>query len=309
LIPRLAESVYGVVASGDVADERATAQRREAIRRERAERSVPVSRWLASERERILANATEGAEHFIPAVQRMYAESMRLSPRWAAECRAFWDLPDDFGFDIQTPTVDISERLLAGRDPHELQRQPRTEAALELPTPMTSPGVEAVSEELLESLLDGGLPGPQVRQIQSGYKDTERFETYLHILQRRWPFAEDTVLLPLGLHLCIVQLRDGRRVVKSDSGHVFGDDYRTNWKLGARIRIRNTVADLLEIYPEKMHPDPDWNEIREYYDPVSFTVLDVESVPPGYPIVHDFQPDLDTFYAEWLGRPLEERGA
>ena len=63
---------------------------------------------------------------------------------------------------------------------------------------------------------------------------------------------------------------------------------------------------MLEIYPDKMHPDPDWNEIREYYDPVSHTLLDVESVPPGYPPIHDFLPDLETFYRDWLGRPLEE---
>ena len=54
-----------------------------------------------------------------------------------------------------------------------------------------------------------------------------------------------------------------------------------------------------------MHPDPRWNELREYYDPVSMTLLDVESVPPGYPVVHEFLPDLETFYADWLGRPLE----
>ena len=27
-------------------------------------------------------------------------------------------------------------------------------------------------------------------------------------------------------------------------------------------------------------------------------------VPPGYPPVHDFVPDLRGFYEEWLGRPL-----
>jgi acetone carboxylase gamma subunit len=27
-------------------------------------------------------------------------------------------------------------------------------------------------------------------------------------------------------------------------------------------------------------------------------------VPPGYPIVHDFLPDLEGFYEHWLGREL-----
>ncbi|MCX7171152.1 MAG: acetone carboxylase subunit gamma, partial [Proteobacteria bacterium] len=26
--------------------------------------------------------------------------------------------------------------------------------------------------------------------------------------------------------------------------------------------------------------------------------------PPGYPIVHSFQPDLEAFYTHWLKRPL-----
>jgi acetone carboxylase gamma subunit len=62
---------------------------------------------------------------------------------------------------------------------------------------------------------------------------------------------------------------------------------------------------MQEVFPEKMHPDPEWNELREYYDPISFRLLDVESVPPGYPVVHDFLPDLEAFYSDWLGEPLE----
>ena len=111
------------------------------------------------------------------------------------------------------------------------------------------------------------------------------------------------MLLPFGLHLCIVELPSGERVIKSDSGHVFGD-YRKNWKRGAPAPSRRDEEAMLEVYPDKMHPDPEWNEIREYYDPVSFALLDVESVPPGYPAVHDFLPDLETFYRDWLGREL-----
>jgi acetone carboxylase gamma subunit len=45
-------------------------------------------------------------------------------------------------------------------------------------------------------------------------------------------------------------------------------------------------------------------ELREFYDPNDGTLLHVEAVPPGYPIVHNFEPDLEAFYNEWLGRPL-----
>ena len=74
------------------------------------EHDVPVREWMAGQRERILAHANGGGD-FGVHVQRMYAESMRLSERWAAEFREFWDLPADFDFPVATPTVAISKAL------------------------------------------------------------------------------------------------------------------------------------------------------------------------------------------------------
>ena len=102
LLPRYAESVYGVVPG----DERRTEERRAEIRTRRGEQAVPVREWMQSERERILAR------DMIEPVQRMYAESMRLSERWAKEFRDFWDLPEDFEFDVPTPEVDLAKTLL-----------------------------------------------------------------------------------------------------------------------------------------------------------------------------------------------------
>jgi hypothetical protein len=67
---------------------------------------------MAGQRERILAHADGGGD-FGVHVQRMYAESMRLSERWAADFRAAWDLPADFDFPVATPTVEISKAMLA----------------------------------------------------------------------------------------------------------------------------------------------------------------------------------------------------
>ena len=102
-----------------------------------------------------------------------------------------------------------------------------------------------------------------------------------------------------------MKCRTGRRYrgIKCDCGHEFCD-YRENWKLEALINVRDTVESLREIYPDKMHGDPEWNSLREYFCPGCKTLLEVEAVPPGYPVIHDFVPDLEGFYEDWLGRPL-----
>lgn len=163
------------------------------------------------------------------------------------------------------------------------------------------------TREQIEHLIDGTLDWDTVHKMLSSPKDAERFELYISILQERVPW-EDQILLPLGPHLYIVQKANGERVTKCDCGHEFGD-YRQNWKLEAAIYVRDTEESMNEIYPKLMHADPKWNVLREYYCPQCGTLLEVESVPPLYPVIHDFEPDLEAFYEEWLGRPLPEAGA
>ena len=95
------------------------------------------------------------------------------------------------------------------------------------------------------------------------------------------------------------------RVVKCSCGHEFGD-YRENWKLKALIHVRESEEEIKELYPYPSAPDPEYCEIREYYCPSCGAQLWVETVPFGYPVVFDFLPDLDSFYREWLGRPLPQ---
>ena len=150
----------------------------------------------------------------------------------------------------------------------------------------------------IEALVDGKLPWQDLHHILSSFKDRDRFQKYVQILQSRvsWP---EKILLPYGLHLYIVEKEDKSRVVKCDCGYEFGD-YRENWKLSANIFVRDTEEKMAEIYPAMMAADTDWMELREYYCPGCFTLLEVEAVPPGYPIVFDFQPDIDAFYESWL---------
>jgi len=159
------------------------------------------------------------------------------------------------------------------------------------------------TKEVLSDLIDGTLDWPRVKQIMSSPKDPDRFAKYLAVLQERVPWRQ-RILLPLGEHLYIVA-KGAKRIVKCGCGREFGD-WRENWKLRALVYVRNTAESLEQLYPGPRCPDPQWCEVREFYCPGCGAQLEVESVPPGYPITFDFLPDLDGFYAKWLGEPLAE---
>jgi acetone carboxylase gamma subunit len=160
------------------------------------------------------------------------------------------------------------------------------------------------SKEVIRDLLETRLPWDRVKQIISGYKDEDRFDKYVEILQEKVPWQE-RILLPLTDELYIVEKGEDR-VVKCSCGYEFGD-YRENWKLKALIHVRDSQEEIDELYPAVYPSKPHLElcEIREYYCPGCGSQLEVEAVPFGYPVIFDFLPDLDTFYREWLGRPLE----
>jgi len=159
------------------------------------------------------------------------------------------------------------------------------------------------SKETVKALMEGKLPKEEVREIINAPKDPGRFDTYLSVLQDRvlW---EDRILLRVGDHLFIVGKENGDVVTKCECGYEFGD-YRVNWKLDALIFVRNSKDLFEEVYPAVIGPEPEWGEIREYYCPQCSTLLCVECVPEGYPIIFDFLPDLNTFYQDWLQKPLD----
>lgn len=156
----------------------------------------------------------------------------------------------------------------------------------------------------LERLIDGDLPWTRVQEIMKSPKDADRFAKWVQILQGRvsWP---ERILLPLTPHLYIVE-KPGERVVKCTCGHEFGD-YRVNWKLSSLVHVRETEEALGAIYRGSEMPEASWVQIREYYCPGCGNQLEVEAVPRGCPPDFEFLPDLDTFYAEWLGKPLAEK--
>jgi acetone carboxylase gamma subunit len=163
----------------------------------------------------------------------------------------------------------------------------------------TTPGYD---RRTLEQLLDGELADGQVHEIISSYKDRDRFVQMLQIYQDRLGWS-DRILMPYGENLFVVQKEGGERVVRCRCGHELGDP-RSNWKLEANVFVRDTQELIDELYPKLMGANPDWMELREYYCPACQTQLEVEALPPGYPVVFDFQPDIDALYSDWLGTPL-----
>ncbi|MCZ6803040.1 MAG: acetone carboxylase subunit gamma [Proteobacteria bacterium] len=130
----------------------------------------------------------------------------------------------------------------------------------------------------------------------------KRFDTYVGVLQSRVEWDE-SIILPLSPYLMIVKNVEGIYAVKCLCGYELGD-YRENWKTNALINVRDTEESLGEIYPGPRCPDPEKNEIREFFCPGCAVQLEVDAVPPGYPILVNFEPNLEVFYRDWLGREL-----
>ena len=159
-------------------------------------------------------------------------------------------------------------------------------------------------KKTLEMMIEGKLSWEELRLIISWKKDAERFDNILQILQERFSWPEK-IILPLHEHLYIV-LKDNNRIVKCDCGFEFGD-YRENWKTKCRVRVRDSFETIEELYLKDMGSDPNWQNLREYICPGCFTLLDVEAVPPGYPTLFNFLPDIDTFYEKWLGKRAPDK--
>jgi len=161
---------------------------------------------------------------------------------------------------------------------------------------------DASSQELITALVQRKLSWEELLGLMRAPKDPSRFDETITAHQQLvdWP---EQILLPLGENLYIVA-KDGQAIVKTSAGAELGP-YDGNWKMQCRMIVRRTRADLLEIYPaDQLTIDSDLVEVREFLCPVSGTVLDVDCVPPTFPVEVDFTPDLAAFYHDWLGREL-----
>jgi len=78
-------------------DPERTEARREQIKAERLERSIPASEWFQTQQARVQAG------EFCEAVTTMYRETRGLSPHWWSQFTEFWELPADFELPIHDP--------------------------------------------------------------------------------------------------------------------------------------------------------------------------------------------------------------
>jgi len=296
LLERFADSIYGVVLDpGGSADEEASVTRRERFRAERLARAVPVRDWWAGQRERILAG------NLAEPVRAGLAESMKLSGPWAAEYRGFWDLPEDFEFEAATPTVAVPNAPAGKVTPEEAADSFLAASRVDELEPARITGRELESGTLA-ALLDEKLSRREVRNIQSGFKDADRFDKWVALLQSRVSYS-DPIVLPLGEGLNVVRDSAGELVIRCDCGHDFCAHNR-NWKMEAVVFVRDNTEKMAEVFPGLAAGDPDWCEVRELYCPSCARLIECDSAAPGYPLVHDFLPDIEGFYRGWLGREL-----
>ena len=82
-------------------------------------------------------------------------------------------------------------------------------------------------------------------------------------------------------------------------------DARSNYKAGLVVYNRDpreVHRPLLdESYEFTYAPDPAWCRIIEFYCPGCATMVENEYLPPGHPLTHDIELDIDALKRQHLG--------
>lgn len=80
--------------------------------------------------------------------------------------------------------------------------------------------------------------------------------------------------------------------------HVFGPAHE-NYKKGCLLYDRDPREIHAPLVEGKysFSPDPLWVRIVEFYCPGCGTQIDTEYLPPGHPITHDIEIDIDSLKA------------
>lgn len=158
----------------------------------------------------------------------------------------------------------------------------------------------------VRQLVDGELSDDELRnEVLPDPKDPKRFQKVREVLQEETGW-DDPVLVPLNDHMYVVGTDEGR-VIRSHCGEDLCDADE-NWKEYCEVNVRREDDELEELYPKYMNIAPEWDfELREWFCPGCYALVDVDTTPVGYPVYKPFEPDIDTFYEEWLGEPAPDR--
>jgi acetone carboxylase gamma subunit len=95
-------------------------------------------------------------------------------------------------------------------------------------------------------------------------------------------------------------------------GHEIGPA-RASYKEGLLVydrdprEIHHPILD--SNYPYTYAPDPKWVRILEFYCPACGTMIENEYLPPGCPITHDIELDIDGLKARYADLPEEPEHA
>ena len=116
---------------------------------------------------------------------------------------------------------------------------------------------------------------------------------------------DDPIVLPFGEGLNIVRRRaDGELVIRTDAG---ADSVRwdENWKMHVPMFVRDTDELYQEIYPKLGAPRGRLaGAARVLLPGLRRTCSTPRRCRPGYPVVHEYLPDIEGFYRGWLGREV-----
>jgi len=79
---------------------------------------------------------------------------------------------------------------------------------------------------------------------------------------------------------------------------------KENYKKGCLVCERDPqeVYDPVVDDVHNFAPDPEWVRILEFYCPGCGVMIEVETLPPGHPITHDIELDVEKLKTKYLGR-------
>ncbi len=77
---------------------------------------------------------------------------------------------------------------------------------------------------------------------------------------------------------------------------------RENYKKGCLVYSRDprTIYNAMIEDEFNFAPDPDWQMIVEFYCPHCGIMVENEFLPPGHPITHDIEVDIDSLKSQAL---------